>query len=180
MKTFFSFQPPIKEEKSIPFQMILNSNSSSAVDRQIKWIVYAIEQDGSFSNSLQNIKREAEHRGHKVYLHIPASANITDNNLKTGKSQSKEDPITPIISSTVPAHVNISRLLCKYSEEDTIVLRMNIGSDETYYILLDLMQRGLFKLIDYIDVSFSTSKSFNTPEQVIKHAIASANINFIK
>ena len=181
LRSFFGLPGGKSDENNKHFLNLVKTS-----DATTKWIVYAVESNTDFNATLKRVKREVELLGHKLYLFNPMSpcingssqidSNKHTNDANFNKNQKIRETSAKVVKTSC---ANISRLISMYGEHDIIVVNMDLESAE-YIILLELLQRGLLKLIDYISVKFhETGPHFTTSEQLFLQAIRNAQINVI-
>jgi hypothetical protein len=75
--------------------------------------------------------------------------------------------------------LDIARIIKQYSENDTIIVKMDIEGSE-YDLLQDFAKKDVFKLVDYIAIEFHTNVSpFQRPEDVLLSLIQLFGVKFL-
>lgn len=133
-----------------------------------KWIVYAFEANPTFNDILSNITDELSKK-HTIYLYNQTAAwtydgtvdfyldTVNKNYDYWGSSLDKDHPDVKKSNSTklTVQCKDIAAILKQYTEDDFIVLKMDIEGAE-YDMLLDFIKKDVLKLIDYIAIEYHT------------------------
>ena len=150
-----------------------------------KWTIYAIEGNSFFDDNLRELKNKLSKK-HKLILLNGTVATTYDGKITFyldkknkgvnfwGSSILKEHPDVVNSNSTFETKpcVDMARLLKQYSEDDFIVVKMDIEGAE-FDLLLHLAKENVLKLIDVLFVEYHWGLSpYKTPADVYNKLIS--------
>ena len=152
-----------------------------------KWEIHSFEANPDFNHHLEETKKLVESLGHKHYLYKETAAWVRDETMTFyldkinklhnywGSSLHKEhdDAKQSGYKNIQVKALDISTLLLKYTEQDFIIMKIDIEGSE-YELLKHLIRQKTIFLIDIISVEFHDIK-FNNDSISLTH---SQRVNF--
>ena len=125
-----------------------------------KWILHSFEANPKYNEVLDNVTKIIQSYGHTHYLYKQSAAWIKNENLtfyvdtrQKGWGSSVHEKFAPFKTKIVAKGFDISEIIDQYSQEDYIVLKIDIEGTE-FPLFEHLLQQGTINKVDYIAIEF--------------------------
>lgn len=155
------------------------------------WDIYAFEANPAFNGKLKEIETIVSEK-HHIFMYTETAAWTYDgkieffldniNKRKNAATLNKNNPIVEEngYAKEIVKCVDVAKIIKKYKPQDFVVVKIDIQGAE-YDLLLDLMVKGVYGIIDLLAVEFHPQvRRFKTPESVFKSIIKSNGVIYVK